>query len=105
MLWRKGGHSIQDTERFTFNQSGNDASFTIPAALSTDSGDYTVTAKDDRGETNWTFSLVVRIEDVLPGDVDVQRLISNVQVSVEHTSKHSGAHCSTFIFFNISNST
>uniref|UniRef100_A0A0B7BN15 Uncharacterized protein n=1 Tax=Arion vulgaris TaxID=1028688 RepID=A0A0B7BN15_9EUPU len=59
--WSKDGRPIEDSGRFTFDQDGNNVTFTIPAALSTDTGFYSVTAKDDRGQNSWTFSLVVRI--------------------------------------------
>uniref|UniRef100_A0A0B7BN40 Ig-like domain-containing protein n=1 Tax=Arion vulgaris TaxID=1028688 RepID=A0A0B7BN40_9EUPU len=77
--WSKDTRPIDFVERFTFDQSGKSATFTIPASLSTDSGNYTVTAKDDRGVNSWTFSLVVRIEDIASGQVDVQNLINYVQ--------------------------
>lgn len=80
--WSKDGRPIDDSGRFAFAQDGNNATFTIPAALSTDSGSYTVTAKDERGQNSWTFSLVVRIGDSSAGDVDVQQLIDSVQVSL-----------------------
>ncbi|XP_055900297.1 twitchin-like isoform X6 [Biomphalaria glabrata] len=77
--WSKDGRPISDSGRFTFAQDGNSASFTIPAALSTDSGTYSVTASDDRGQASWTFSLLVRIGDSTSGDVDVQSLIDGAQ--------------------------
>lgn len=80
--WSKDGRPISDSGRFTFAQDGNSASFTIPAALSTDSGTYSVTASDDRGQASWTFSLLVRIGDSTSGDVDVQSLIDGAQVTL-----------------------
>ncbi|XP_059156398.1 twitchin-like isoform X4 [Physella acuta] len=77
--WSKDGRPIDDAGRFTFSQDGTSGTLTIPAALSTDSGSYTVTAKDDRGQSSWTFSLFVRIGDTVSGDVDVQQLLDSVQ--------------------------
>lgn len=79
--WGKDGRPFDNAERFAFDQNENSATFTIPAALSTDSGDYIVTARDERGENSWTFSLLVRIGDVSSNDVDIQQLINGVQVS------------------------
>ncbi|CAL1540886.1 unnamed protein product, partial [Lymnaea stagnalis] len=61
--WSKDGRPLGESGRFTFTQDGNNGSFTIPAALSTDTGSYSVSAKDDRGQSSWTFSLQVRIGD------------------------------------------
>ncbi|RUS77264.1 hypothetical protein EGW08_014978 [Elysia chlorotica] len=77
--WSKEGRPLEDSGRFTFSQDGNAAKLTIPAALSTDSGPYTVTASDDRGKTTWSFSLLVRMGDSASGDVDVQQLIDSVK--------------------------
>ncbi|KAK3703484.1 hypothetical protein RRG08_024788 [Elysia crispata] len=76
--WSKDGRPLEDSGRFTFSQEGNNATLTIPAALSTDSGPYTVTASDDRGKATWSFSLQVKMGDSA-GDVDVQQLIDSVK--------------------------
>lgn len=86
--WSKDGRPIEDSGRFTFAQVGNNTTFTIPAALSTDSGSYSVTAKDDRGQNSWTFSLLVRIGESSTGDVDVQQLIDSVEVCVLRSANH-----------------
>ncbi|GFR58132.1 myosin light chain kinase [Elysia marginata] len=77
--WSKDGRPLEDSGRFTFAQEGNNATLTIPAALSTDSGSYTVNVSDDRGKAAWSFSLLVKMGDSASGDVDVQQLIDSVQ--------------------------
>ena len=79
--WSKDGRPLEGSGRFRQSQDGNSSTFTIPAALSTDTGSYTVTASNEKGESSWTFSLVVRMGDSAAGDVDVQKLIDSVQVS------------------------
>lgn len=76
--WSKDGRPIEDSGRFKLSQDGNRSSFSIPAALSTDTGSYTLTAADNRGKASCTFSLAVRMGDGA-GDVDVQKLIESVQ--------------------------
>ena len=77
--WSKEGRSIEDSGRFKFSQDGNTYSLTIPAALSTDSGTYCVSAESEAGSVSWTFSLGVAIGD--SGDeAKVQELLKSVEV-------------------------
>jgi hypothetical protein len=78
--WSKDGRPL-DTESARFKLSSEDNTFTfaIPAALSTDSGSYTVTAATDAGSSSWTFSLGVAIGDSVD-EAKVQELLRSVEV-------------------------
>ena len=79
MSWSKDGRSIEDSGRFKFSQDNNSYSLTIPAALSTDSGTYCVSAESEAGSLSWSFSLGVAIGD--SGDeAKVQELLKSVEV-------------------------
>ncbi|XP_070200689.1 twitchin-like isoform X4 [Littorina saxatilis] len=65
--WSKDGRPVEDGGRFKFSQEGKSVSLTIPAALSTDSGTYCVTAKCAEGSASWSCSLAVAIGE--GGDV------------------------------------
>ena len=77
--WNKGDRKIEDTGRFKFGADDKTFSFEIPAALSTDTGSYSVVAKNGAGSSSWTFSLGVAMGEA-GGDVDVQELLKSVQV-------------------------
>lgn len=78
--WSKDGKDVESSERFKFSQDGNTFTFEIPAALATDSGEYTVTAKNSTGSSQWTFTLSVAVSQSPVADVDVVKLIADMQV-------------------------
>lgn len=81
MSWSKNGREVEDTGRFTFTRDGNAFSLTIPAALSTDSGVYTVTADSEAGSVSWSCTLVVAMGEASGGDEDrVKELLRSVEV-------------------------
>ncbi|KAL8565325.1 hypothetical protein ACOMHN_029021 [Nucella lapillus] len=76
--WSKDGRGIDDTGRFKLSVEGSEYSLTIPAALSTDSGTYRVTAASEDGTSSWSCTLHVAIGD--SGDeAKVQELLKEVE--------------------------
>ncbi|XP_076471204.1 twitchin-like [Babylonia areolata] len=77
--WSKDGRAIDaDTGRFKLGEEGKEYSLTIPAALSTDSGTYCVTATSQEGKASWSCTLAVAIGD--SGDeAKVQQLLQEVE--------------------------
>lgn len=78
--WSKDGTEVEDTGRFKFTQDENKFTFEIPAALATDSGEYTVTAKNSRASSQWVFTLSVAVSSSPVADIDVVKLIEDMQV-------------------------
>ncbi|KAK7500457.1 hypothetical protein BaRGS_00008364, partial [Batillaria attramentaria] len=79
LSWSKDERPVEDTGRFSFSQDGNTYTLTIPAALSTDSGMYTVTATSDAGSTSWSCSLGVAIGESSGDEAAVQELLKSVE--------------------------
>ncbi|XP_071120619.1 twitchin-like isoform X18 [Mytilus edulis] len=77
--WSKDGTEVENTGRFKFTQDENKFTFEIPAALATDSGEYTVTAKNSRGSSQWVFTLSVAVSSSPVADIDVVKLIEDMQ--------------------------
>ncbi|KAL8579177.1 hypothetical protein ACOMHN_010761 [Nucella lapillus] len=78
--WSKDGRSVGDSSRLQFSQDGSTHSLTIPAALSTDSGTYCVTAKSSQGSSAWACTLAVTMGDSTTDMAKVQALLKSVEV-------------------------
>ncbi|XP_041468950.1 twitchin-like isoform X3 [Lytechinus variegatus] len=78
--WIFNGSEIEDGGRFKVWSEDASYFLSIPLALSTDSGNYTVRAANDSGECSTTFSLnITTPEEGAVEEIDVQALIDSVQ--------------------------
>ena len=78
--WSKDGRAAGECGRFKVVSDNGSQQLTIPAALSTDSGVYTVTATHPQGGTAaWAVSLHVQ-EGQAGDEAKVHQLLTQVEV-------------------------